>query len=358
MADRKKILLINSHPDRSEAFMIGQLAARGYDADVILHPKAVRRSVIESAGLPVYPLEIGRRLQPSLIRLIRERVRAGARLVHCFNKRSLSNAVFALRGTRVPIVTYRGVIGNLSRWNPETRLTFFNSRVKKVICVCDAVKDYMESIGIEPGKLIRIHKGHRLDWYSPASRGAMKEFGIPEDAFVVGCSARMRARKGLDVLLEAAKRLGGHRVHFLLVGEVTDRKVLQLADGPDIRTQVHLAGFRKDAAALMGACDAFVMPSLRREGLPRAVIEAMAQGVPAVVTDVGGMPEIVVKGESGFVVAAGSADALATALRALQSDSALRSRMGAEARKRVETAFNIETTIGQTVAVYDDVLSS
>jgi glycosyltransferase involved in cell wall biosynthesis len=358
MTHRKKILVINTHPDRSEAFMIGQLAGRGYDAEVILHPGAVRRSAIESAGLPVYPLSIKQRLQPSLIRLIRERVASGAQLIHCFNKRSLSNAVFALRRTEVPIVTYRGVIGNLWQWNPETRLTFFNPRVKKIICVCDAVRDYMESIGIKSHKLLRIHKGHRLDWYTPAARSALGEFGIPEAAFVVGCTARIRARKGLDVLMEAAKRLSDQPVHFLLVGEITDGRVRQMAGDPAVRNRVHLAGFRTDAAALMGACDAFVMPSLRREGLPRAVIEAMAQGVPAIVTDVGGMPEIVVDGENGLVIKPGESDSLAAAILKLSADAQLKKRMGAEARKRIATAFNVETTITQTAAVYDEVLSS
>ena len=98
--------------------------------------------------------------------------------------------------------------------------------------------------------------------------------------------------------------------------------------------------------------DVFVMPSIKREGLPRAVIEAMAQGTPAIVSDVGGMPEIVVHGECGLVVPPKDPAALAKALIRLARDPVRCRRFSKRAPERIQSHFNIQTTIRQTVGLF------
>ena len=100
---------------------------------------------------------------------------------------------------------------------------------------------------------------------------------------------------------------------------------------------------------MAGAFDVFVMPSLEREGLPRAVIEAMAQGIPAFVTDVGGMPEIVVNGECGLVVPPNDPEALSQAIISLAKDTSLCRRFSDNASMRIRDHFNIQATIRETV---------
>jgi L-malate glycosyltransferase len=99
-----------------------------------------------------------------------------------------------------------------------------------------------------------------------------------------------------------------------------------------------------------------VMPSLDREGLPRAAIEAMAQGVPAVVTDVGGMSELVRDGVEGFVVLPGRPPALADALLRLMRNPELRRMMGRQARERIRTEFSVERSVSGTLATYESVV--
>ena len=94
------------------------------------------------------------------------------------------------------------------------------------------------------------------------------------------------------------------------------------------------------------------MPSKEREGLPKAVIEAMSLGVATIVTDVGGMPEIVEHMKSGLVVKASDASALASAISRLVNDPELRMRLAKNAQERIRTSFSIETTIQQTIGVY------
>jgi glycosyltransferase involved in cell wall biosynthesis len=116
--------------------------------------------------------------------------------------------------------------------------------------------------------------------------------------------------------------------------------------------RIQVLGYRQDAPALTAACDVFVLPSTKREGLARSLIEAMAYGVAPVATDCGGNPELVVHGVSGLLVPVGDAAALAAAIGKLHDDPALRRRLGAAARERIGRDFRIEDTIEKTLALY------
>ena len=117
--------------------------------------------------------------------------------------------------------------------------------------------------------------------------------------------------------------------------------------------RIHVLGYRSDAPALTAACDVFVLPSTKREGLARSLIEAMAYGVAPVVTDCGGSPELVVHGVSGLRRAR-RRRRCARARRSARSTTtpALRARLGAAARERIGRDFRIEDTIAKTLALY------
>src|SRR5690606_37222508 len=95
-----------------------------------------------------------------------------------------------------------------------------------------------------------------------------------------------------------------------------------------------------------------VLPTTKREGLARAVVEAMAYGRPAVISDSGGNAELVADGESGFVVPVNDPQALAEGIVKLWDDPALRARFGAEARRRIRDIFNVEQGTAKTLQVY------
>jgi glycosyltransferase involved in cell wall biosynthesis len=103
---------------------------------------------------------------------------------------------------------------------------------------------------------------------------------------------------------------------------------------------------------LTAASDAFVLPSVKREGLARSLIEAMAYAIAPIVTDCGGSPELVVNGVSGLVVPVRDPRALANAILQLYTDAKLRVRLGNAARERIRKDFRIEDTIAQTLALY------
>jgi glycosyltransferase involved in cell wall biosynthesis len=115
---------------------------------------------------------------------------------------------------------------------------------------------------------------------------------------------------------------------------------------------VHALGYRTDAPEISAASDMVVLPTTKREGLSRAILEAMAYGRPAVVSDTGGNAELVADGESGFVVPPSDPQALAAAISSLAGDPELRERMGAAARQRITELFSVEQGVAATLRVY------
>lgn len=121
---------------------------------------------------------------------------------------------------------------------------------------------------------------------------------------------------------------------------------------------IHLFGWLRRLPWVLKNVDVSVLPSLEREGLPRAILEAMIVGVVPIVTNVGGNPELVVDGESGFVVEPANADAIRDRILRLYNDRELHRRMSAAARQRVLTEFTVEKTARETIAVYRDLVGA
>lgn len=172
------------------------------------------------------------------------------------------------------------------------------------------------------------------------------------------CVASLRSKKGHAHLIEAFARVRKRvpRARLLIVGEGPLRGPLQTrAAGPDLDGAVFFAGHRADVPAILSRCDLFALASLE-EGMPNALLEAMAAGLPAVVTEVGGNAEVVEDGITGYLVPAADPEALAGRLTELLLDPDLRRRQGAAARRRFESRFTAETMISAYHALYDEVL--
>ena len=123
-----------------------------------------------------------------------------------------------------------------------------------------------------------------------------------------------------------------------------------------MESAVRLAGERDDVGELLAAADLFVLSS-RSEGLPLSILEAMAAGLPVVASDVGGVPELVVDGETGLLVPPGDPHALAAAIDRLLDDPDLRRRLGAAGRLRVSEQFDLESTQRAHLDLYRTLLA-
>jgi glycosyltransferase involved in cell wall biosynthesis len=204
---------------------------------------------------------------------------------------------------------------------------------------------------------VTIHKGHDLDWYSDEPVD-LQAAGIPEGAFTVACTAAYRPRKGIEYLIAAIERLPTDTAaHLVLIGRMDAAKLGRRIARSPAKHRIHRVGFQSNAPAFTAACDVFCLPSTKREGLARSIIEAMAYRVVPIVTDCGGSPELVVDGECGLVVPIKDPQALADAIETLSRDTPLRQRLGNAARERIGSKFRNEDTVDKTILLYEELLA-
>jgi glycosyltransferase involved in cell wall biosynthesis len=178
------------------------------------------------------------------------------------------------------------------------------------------------------------------------------------------CVARLSQPKGIAILLDAFERVAreDNRLRLILVGDAGRSIDVPFVAGLRSRIaeaglvdKVRLLGWRDDAAAVVAMSDVVVHPSLT-EGMPKAVIEAMVVGRPVVASAVGGIPDFVRDGETGFLVPAGNSNALAGALARISSDPTLRDAMGLAA-SRFARQRTIAANVSALAAVLGEVVS-
>jgi glycosyltransferase involved in cell wall biosynthesis len=340
------------------------LHAAGIGITVVCSPEHPYHGALQAAGVPTVDIRFRKDFDREAIRRLRAEFQRGDHhIVHTFNNKATSNALRAAKGLSVKIIAYRGIVGAVSFVDPISWMRYLNPRIDRIVCVAEAVRRYFLQmqpafLRMPAGRPVTIHKGHDLAWYtdSPADLSAV---GVPADAFVIACVANYRPRTGIEVLVEALERLPADvPAHLLLIGRMDAGRLRRRIERSPLRARIHLAGFREDAPRLSAAADVFCLPSTRREGLPRAVIEAMAYRVPPIVTDSGGSPELVVDGQSGIVVPVQDSKAIASAVLRLYRDPALRQSMGDSARARIGSAFRNEDTVRKTAALYRELVPS
>ncbi|MEQ8264481.1 TIGR03088 family PEP-CTERM/XrtA system glycosyltransferase [Pseudohaliea sp.] len=236
--------------------------------------------------------------------------------------------------------------------------------VQRFICVSSDIEQWLvNEVRIPRRKVTQLYNGvdHErfarpppppLDW--PAH--------WPVDAVVVGTVGRLAAVKDQRSLIRALAHSFDERpdlrraVRCIVVGDGPERSALeaQIATA-GLEDYAWLAGDREDVPALLGAMDLFLLPSLG-EGISNTVLEAMAAGLPVIATRVGGNPELVLDGETGFLVPVGDPVALAATMLPLLDDPARRRALGEAGRRSVRERFDWSRTVAGYLAVYDDLL--
>lgn len=348
--------------DRPTLAMFIGLHQAGVAITVVCPPEHPHYARLTAENIPVVDIRFRRNIDRAAILKVREElVRGGYDIVHTFNNKAISNVLCAARDLPVKIVAYRGIVGAVGFLDPMSWMRYLNPRIDRIVCVAEAIRQYFltmrpKFLRMPPERPVTIYKGHKLEWYAeePAK---LESVGIPGGAFVIGCVANYRPRKGIEVLVEAMERLPDD-VHLLLIGRMAADRLTRRIERSPAKARIHRTGFREDAPALSAACDAFCLPSTRREGLSRAIIEAMAYGVPPIVTDSGGSPELVVDGVSGIVVPVNDSRAIADAAERLYRDRDFRDRLGKAARERIANDFRNEDTVRQTIALYESLVGN
>ena len=242
---------------------------------------------------------------------------------------------------------------------------FFNRRMMKkdhrVISVCDEGKDILISNGVPADKIEVVYNG-----IAPGAAPGPREPGrerpalgeaLPDGAVCAFIMARLAPEKGLGFLIEAAgKAIGsGAPLYVFIAGDGDERAALEQSIGAaGLADRVKLLGFRRDTDALLADADIYLNTSSSNEAMSFAILEAMAAGLPLVVTRVGGSPDLVrVGGECGFVCEYGDVAAFSDALVKLAGDPGLRARYGAAARDKAENQFELSRLLDKVFELYN-----
>ncbi|MEI8213837.1 MAG: glycosyltransferase family 4 protein [Planctomycetota bacterium] len=277
-------------------------------------------------------------------------------IIHAFTNFSLAWANLAT--IRLPygvpspkIHSFRGITAPVSRWDLANWFTFRNNQVAAHACESHAVRESMIESGFDIPEDAVVYNCVPRPIHSLSREQARAELGVPADAFVIGSIATVRPVKGLDILLQAALLLEHPNIHFVVIGPGHYEGFDFYARSPSLKDRLHCPGGIHDAKRMLSAFDLFVMPS-RSEGLCRALIEAMQYGLPSVVSDAGGMKELVRNNVDGLVVQRENPSALANAIHRLHVDSDLRHWMGQSAMKQVDSICAPHVVVDKLLHIY------
>ena len=359
------------------------LAERGYATTLVAgdvgRGEESMAFVAENAGVEVLPLHgLSRELSPvrdaiaawRLAGIIR-RVRPDVVHTHTAKAGAVGRAAAVLAGPRRPVVVHtfhghvlRGYFGRVGTLVFRAIETILARATDRLIAVSPEVRDELVALRVAPERKFSVVRlGIELEprvAFDGDAAEVRRRHGIGQDTFVVGWFGRMTAVKRTDDLLTtlAGLRVRGVEALLLLVGDGDDRERLeQRAHDLGLAKSCLFLGYQEDVAQWYAVCDAVVLTSVS-EGTPVTIIEALAAGRPVVATKVGGVPDVVDEGETGFLVRPGDTHALAERLEILARDPERRAAMGETGRERVLRRYAVERLVDDVDALYRELLDT
>ncbi len=322
-----------------------------------LHQVAVR------SGLPSTLLPCRGQIDRSMFRALRRHVELmGADVVHAHGYKADIYAFLALRGSRRPALVSTchtwydndlavRVYGAADRWV----LRSFD----QVVAVSAEVRARLLRAGVAPAKVHLIRNGISLTPFqnAPQVRAAR---AARSSSLRLGLVGRLAPEKGVDLFLSAVARIADRHpeAHFVVAGDGPDREALEAQiEGLGLQGRAELLGPQTDMPSFYASLDVLVSAS-RQEGLPMALLEGMASGLPVVATRAGAVPEIVVAGETGLLVDVNDPAALADAMERLVTHPELREQFGTAGKQRVLDQFSAQRMASEYLEVYQAALDA
>lgn len=252
------------------------------------------------------------------------------------------------------------------------RVCYHHLRRKSFIRFADAIiavseelkRDISRIYAVDPQKIFVVPNGIDVEVFAPSrdhGHAIRRKYGVANGTRVLMTVGRLESDKGVQIAIQVLERLTTRfDVRLMIVGQGKYQSELQsLAARQGLASKVTFCGFvsREGLPAFYNACDVFLMPTLREEGLPFVLVEAMACGLPVIATNIGGIPTVIDDGENGLLFPPGDTQALTALVKRLLDEAGLAEALGKAARVKAVERFSVERMVHDTLAVFDGVMA-
>ncbi len=285
-------------------------------------------------------------------------------ILHAHDFYSDMLGVVAARSVGTKVIASQRNLQQSDRRSHQLGQRFISAVAHRLLVNSNAIRQHLMTSWKTPSdKIVVVRNGLRDfselscgQWQRPTHDELCRELGIEKESKLIGAVANLRPVKGHRYLIEAAALVIRQipNAHFVLIGEGELRDEIEArAQRLGIAKHVHLMGYRADAPKLQTAFDLSVLSSLH-EGLPNSVMEAMAAGVPVVATSVGGVPELIIHDETGYLAHPADAQDLALQITTALTNERESAALAARGHHYVTTKFGMQRMINEVENLYDE----
>jgi len=333
----------------------GHLIKNGTAAEVVCRNIPVITRRFENLGLPVHTMALKGAIDMASAWQLAKMIKCQDFVIHVHNFKDAFTAVYAKLlsgngGTRVIVTRHlvrKGKSSVLYNW--------LYRHIDLIIFVSDLAKEAFLSGKPKTGKTVTIHNS--IDTAAAATeREDIRAFcNIGDDCTVGMYHGRLCHEKGLDMLIKAIAQVKCSRLHWLMAGTGDEDYVSHLkneAQKAGISGRIHYIGFKPNVLDYISQCDFGVLPTVVPESFSLACLEYMSQGKCVIATNNGGQREYINDNENGFLVPPGDVEALAKKISLMASDSALRQRIGENARRKYEDSMSYGIFLNKIINAY------
>ncbi len=320
--------------------------------------------IAESLGLKVVYINVKGKFDPSFFWKTNAIIRQNnVAIIHSHGYKTTLLGFIIAKMNNIPIIVTQHLWSGAKSFKLKIYIkleALIMRFIPRVVAVSEQIKKEIIKNGVLPQKVTVIDNGINIDKYSKSDdfSNLKLQLNLPIKALIVGTLARLSKQKGINYLLEAAKIIIEKipNTHFLIVGDGPLRNELHnFAKDLGIFKNIHFLGFRTDCEKLLKVMDVFVLSSID-EGLPMALLEAMATKKPVVVTSVGSIPNVIKNNENGFLVEPANSKELAEKIIYLLNNEQKRKEFSEKAFKTVVNNYSSEAMCKGYLKVYNEIL--
>ena len=328
---------------------------RGHQVTLLCPMEANIFSAARKRQINVVDLPIGRK-KPGGVRALRAWLKGHP--VDIINSHSSTDSWLAALAAATlknppPLIRTRHISAPVSK-NASTRW-LYRRATRHIVTTGEALRrQLIDANGFDPAHITSVPTGIDLSRFVPGDkRRARAQLGLPLDTPVIGIVATLRDWKGHSYLIEAFARMATSNALLLIVGDGPQLpKLKALINDLALTEKILMPGNQEDVTPWLQAMDVFVLPSYANEGVPQALLQAMACGLPVITTPVGSILEAVTQEKTGLIVEPRQAEPLRFAIERLLRDQALRTRLGDAARSKALESFGIAAMLDKMEHVF------